>query len=225
MSNKVILLTVLATVLGCAAQTKESPSQSNGFIKDERPLATTLVYECPGYEFVTRLGPGEMALWYEDNYVILSQVRSASGAQYEEGDIIFWNKGEESRLSVGERTYTNCVVVPKRGPWEDARRRGVDFRAFGQEPGWELEIQEGRHLLFVGDYGMNRVMLSDPGVIQEGQMKVYDGAESGYQLRIEIVDEICNDTMRGDSFPSRVSVFSNGKRFRGCGRSLDSPWE
>src|SRR5688572_27332616 len=28
-------------------------------------------------------------------------------------------------------------------PWREARGRGIDFRAIGQEPGWYLEIDDG----------------------------------------------------------------------------------
>jgi membrane-bound inhibitor of C-type lysozyme len=214
----------LAACGGDDARRSESLGLAD-FTPDERPLATTLVYECNGYEFVARLGPGEMALWLEDRYVILSQVRSASGTLYEEGDISFWSKGDEAMLTVAGQNYQNCHLLPERVPWEDARRRGVKFRAAGNEPGWYLEIQGGRQLLFVADYGLQRVMVSDPVEERIDPAHVYHGTTGVDDLRVVIVDVPCFDTMSGDAFPSHVEVTLNGVTYPGCGRSLDYPWE
>lgn len=194
------------------------------FASDDRPLATTLAYDCNGYEFIARLGPGEMAVWLEEGYVILSQVRSASGALYEEGDISFWSKGDEAMLNVAEVSYQNCHLVPERAPWEDARRRGVDFRAVGNEPGWYLEVRSGRQLLFVGDPGLKRVIVTDQDEESVGVTHTHHGVTEAHNLLVEIVDEPCFDTMSGKAFPSRVVVTLDGTAFRGCGQNLDYPW-
>jgi putative lipoprotein len=176
-------------------------------------------------DFIARTGPGEIALWLEDRYVILSHVRSASGAKYQEGDTVFWSKGEEAMLSVGGQTYPECKLAPARVPWEDARRRAVDFRAVGNEPGWSLEIKNGQQLLLVGDYGMQRVMLPDPGFQPTADGRVYHAVSGTDDLVIEIVDGQCVDSMSGASFPSQVNVTWNGRMLSGCGMALDHPWE
>ncbi len=200
-------------------------SDSNDFKPDPRPMGKTLVYECTGIEFVARVGPGEMALWLEDRYLILSQVRSASGTRYEEGDVLFWQKGEEALLEVGNQRYGDCRINHARAPWEDARRRGVDFRAVGNEPGWYLELQQGQHLLFVGNYGSDRVLLPAPEEEQAGPTRVYHAISEAHDLRLEITDESCTDSMKGDSFPAQVLVHLDGRTYWGCGRDLDHPWE
>lgn len=217
---------LLCLLLGaCGGATGYNPARDVlGFERDDRPLATTFVYDCNGYEFVARLGPGEMALWLEDRYVVLSQVRSASGALYEEGDTSFWIKGEEAMLTIGQQSYLNCQLMPARVPWEDARRRGVDFRAQGNEPGWSLEIKRGRQLLFVADYGALRVLVPDPGEVLSGDMRVYAGGTAASALRVEIEEVPCADTMSGDTFPASVVVTLDNTAYSGCGESLDYPW-
>jgi len=196
-----------------------------GYSRDTRPLGKTMVYECSEYEFITRLGPGEMAVWLEDRYLVLSRVRSASGVKYQEGDTVFFSKGEDVLLELDGQRHTDCRQVPARVPWEDARRRGVNFRAVGNEPGWHLEIREGQHLLFVGDYGALRVMTPDPGVHRDGAARTYQASSEAQKLQVEILDEPCTDTMKGDVYPSRVSVQVAGKVYRGCGRDLKIPWQ
>jgi len=39
------------------------------------------------------------------------------------------------------------------GVWQQAKLRGVSFRAIGQEPGWLLEITDSSEILLVTDYG------------------------------------------------------------------------
>lgn len=192
---------------------------------DERPLATTLVYDCSGYEFVARLGPGEMALWLPDQYVVLPQVRSASGALYEEGDVSFWSKGDDAMLTVADEIYQDCQLQPQRVPWEDARRRGVDFRATGNEPGWHLEIKSGKQMLFVYAYGMQRALVPNPTGEKADSTRVYKGVSGGRELQVEILEQACVDNMSGDQFPNRVVVTFDDTRYEGCGQDLEYPWE
>ena len=218
-------LRIGVVLLACAAGRLHAAQPLADFHPDERPLAKTMVYDCNGYDFIARLGPGEMALWLPERYVILSQVRSASGAKYEEGDIEFWSKGDEAMLTVGNQQYLNCILVPGRVPWEDARRRGVAFRAVGNEPGWSLEIQNDRHLLFIGEYGMRRVATPDPGVQLQGDVRRYHAVTESADLQVEISEELCTDTMSGETFPTRVTVTLSDDIFYGCGRDLDYPWQ
>ena len=200
-------------------------AEQGGFQPDERPLATTLVYDCNGYDFTARLGPGEMAVWLPDRYVVLSQVRSASGILYEEGDIAFWSKGSEAMLTVAEQSYLNCQLQPERVPWEDARRRGVDFRAVGNEPGWHLEIQSGRQLLFVSAYGAEKSLVQDPYEETTDGVHTYTGMSGSHALKVDIVEQPCVDTMSGQQFPTRVTVTFNNTHYEGCGQNLEYPWE
>ena len=221
--NKFLVALLSLSLSACAG----SSAQDTRSVQEAEtlPVVKTLVYECLGAEFIARTGPGEIALWLEDRYVILSQVRSGSGAKYQEGDIVFWSKGDEATLTVGGRVYPDCKLAPLRVPWEDARRRAVDFRAAGNEPGWSLEIKDGQQLLFIGDYGMRRVMLPDPGAQATADGRIYHAVSDSDDLVVEIIDAECRDTMRGDLFPSQVNVAWNGRVLNGCGMALDHPWE
>lgn len=227
MENRLIALTLALVFLltGCAGSGARAAEPISDFRPDQRPLAKTMVYDCNGYDFTARLGPGEMAVWLPDRYVILSQVRSASGTKYVEGDIEFWSKGDEAILNVGNQQHLNCALVPWRVPWEDARRRGVEFRAVGNEPGWSLEIQGDKHLLFLGDYGMRRIIMPNPGVQLQGNVRRYHAVTESADLQVEIIEEPCFDTMSAEPFSSQVTVTLNTDIFYGCGRDLDYPWQ
>ena len=218
-------LTICIALAGCGSGPLRASDPGADFQPDGRPLASTLVYDCNGFDFIARLGPGEMALWLPDRYVVLSQVRSASGTKYQEGDIEFWSKGDEAILTLGSEQYMGCTLQPWRVPWEDARRRGVDFRAIGNEPGWSLEIQAGQHLLFTGDTGMRRRLTPDPGALVQGQRRRWHAVTEAVDLQVEVIDEPCVDTLSGETFPSGVTVTLDGETLYGCGRELDHPWQ
>ena len=100
MRFKLLLLSSLLAACGGQEVRGTQSSSVADWNSDPRPLGKTLVYECADYEFVARLGPGEMAIWLEDRYMILSQVRAASGVKYQEGDTEFWMKGDEASLKL-----------------------------------------------------------------------------------------------------------------------------
>ena len=51
---------------------------------------------------------------------------------------------------------TTCRENRRRSILEDARARGVEFRASGNEPGWVWELLADR-MIFIGAYGAERV--------------------------------------------------------------------
>jgi putative lipoprotein len=181
----------------------------------------TLVYECGEYEFVVRAGADEVALYLPDDYRVLGRVRSASGARYEDGELVFWSKGDEAMLDVGAKRYRGCLLNPSRGPWEDARRRGVSFRAVGQEPGWVLEIQPQRNMLLVADYGGRRVLLPTPDSELLDGVERYEAADDRHRLVVEIELRHCFDSMSGEAYSNRVRVILDQREYRGCGESLE----
>jgi uncharacterized membrane protein len=105
--------------------------------------------------------------------------------------------------------------------WEAARERGLMFRGVGQEPGWVVEIGEGR-ITLVTDYGSNEVVTPAPQpVVDAASGTTWDVATEGNDVRIEFREEVCTDTMSGERFSMTVSVVLNGIRYDGCGRRLD----
>ncbi len=128
-------------------------------------------------------------------------------------------------LEVGGVSYTDCRLNPSRAPWEDARRRGVEFRAVGNEPGWHLEVRAEENLLFVGDYGTTRLLFDKPETTEEGDLRHYRAEANGESIDVTVSETLCVDTMKGEQFPYTVLVQVNGRSFSGCGRALDYPWE
>lgn len=211
---------LLLFLLSACSGPSPSPSDGMAFVK----TGQILVYECGDYDFVTYSGAGKVALYTARDQRLLSQVPAASGAKYTDEEVTLWSHGDEAMLDLGYRKYTHCQLNRRRIPWEEARRRGVDFRAVGQEPGWYLEIAHARQILFVAAYGSQRVLFPTPEPVLDEEREIYEATDASHSLRVEVSLQHCIDTMSGEVFDSRVQVSLDGKHYEGCGEALEHWW-
>jgi uncharacterized membrane protein len=105
--------------------------------------------------------------------------------------------------------------------WREARRRGVQFRAVGQEPGWLVEVYDDR-LRFLWAYGQHEVTVPRAGAdsAAEAGRTVYRGTTDRGPLRIVAEERRCTDVMSGEGFSHTVTVTFDGRTYAGCGRPL-----
>ena len=115
-------------------------------------------------------------------------------------------------------------------PWDGVffqLARDRDFRAIGQEPGWQLEIHKGAEMRFVYDYGRSTAVMpaAKSQLNSSTGTRTYHSVAEGNDLRVEIVPVRCTDAMSGREFQATVSVTLNERSFRGCGEELATPYQ
>lgn len=119
-------------------------------------------------------------------------------------------------------------TAPRRAdPWTEARARGVDFRAVGNEPGWYAELDAGAQVKLVLGYGEQTLAMPAPATWKAGAENGYKGAArdtakgtAGIGVTITSVPKACNDGMSDAVYPLTVTVEVEDATFRGCGRDL-----
>ncbi|HEY3516677.1 MAG TPA: YbaY family lipoprotein [Gammaproteobacteria bacterium] len=183
----------------------------------------TYVYDCDGdLSFTVRPGAGEVAFWAPESlggaYQVLSMTRAASGVRYQEGDTVFWTKGDLATIEIGGQRFVDCRSNPSKVPWADAKRRGAIFRGLGQEPGWFVEIFADR-LALVTDTGTNRTEAKHSGAVVDAGRMTYRTAE-GPEVTIVIDRQPCADIMSGEPFEAAVTASIENRTLKGCGRFL-----
>jgi heat shock protein HslJ/membrane-bound inhibitor of C-type lysozyme len=149
----------------------------------------------------------------------MTEVRTASGAKYEvPGDrsTSFWSQGNRGTLVVAGKTLPECAPA------------SPAFTAMGNEPGWRLDIVDGR-LTLVTDYGAKTTTLPTPAVETLAGGRRYAGVADGRSIAVTVRDRVCEDTMTGMPRPNAVAVTVDGTTLTGCGgdpASLlqGSPW-
>lgn len=216
-------LLIAATLLGALLAGPGPAAVAGGDGTGAAPRSgQTFVYECGDTEFVTRI-EGDVAWVFSSSGTLrLPRVRTASGAKFESEEAMLWSKGEEALITLGGETYEDCRNNRRRAIWEDAKLRGVDFRAVGNEPGWVLEISERTRITYEGDYGQTRLELrSQPPVEDDAARGArYVATDGGHRMTVLIEATSCRDSMSGERFQSRVTVNLDGRELHGCGRPL-----
>jgi len=159
-------------------------------------------------------------------YAVRAEIRGADGQ-------LLWLTTQRHTAELGERASGEeiTVMLQRVGAEQSAEARpktamvkaqeaGASFWAVGNEPGWHLAIYPDEKLVFVGDYGETTVTTPDPGAQTEGTETIYLANTDTDQLKVEISEMPCDDSMSGESFDYQVKVISNEKLFSGCGQDL-----
>jgi uncharacterized membrane protein len=219
---RALIALMLSMLTGCS--TINGTNEQDNVSHYQPPEPQTYVFECDdNYSFVARQANKVVWLFLPHKTVNLPQVPADSGLKYSEGKITFWLGNDNAKLESENKHYEDCLNNRARAIWEHAKLNGVDFRAVGNEPGWYLEIYEGRKIRFVADYGevrYNDFYLPDPQIIPHARKTIYTFVIDEHELEITIKGELCRDTMVDEQYESTVTVDLDGKKYHGCGRPL-----
>ena len=217
-SLKIVFSTFALIVTGCNMLSSTSSDRYNREQQTDK-ISSIQAYECNNYKFSADTAFEDATLYLPDRTVVLDKVRSASGAKYQNSDILFWNKGDGALLEKEGNTY-NCQRNTLLEPRITGGKRPVDFRAIGNEPGWLVEIVDGHSIRILTDYGNNKVATSAPSPQLTEKAKIYEAETEAHKIRIVIVQQPCTDTMSGEQFESQVTIDLDGETFTGCGQSF-----
>jgi uncharacterized membrane protein len=182
--------------------------------------AKTFVFLCPdGYEFVARAENESVWLFLPSGTLKLEK---ESADNFRSENLLFTLKDDMSLLEESGVEHQDCRNNRRQAIWEHAKLNGADFRAIGNEPGWNLEIHNKSKLILVTDYGSKRreFDLSEPETDQTARTTRYKFKQDEHEMSLVISGESCSDSMSGERFESRVEVILNGLTLRGCGRPL-----
>ncbi|GLR46441.1 META domain-containing protein [Sphingomonas astaxanthinifaciens] len=113
-------------------------------------------------------------------------------------------------------TLSGCetMMPPPGGPPPVA---GASYRASGTEPFWGLTL-DGRQMVFSNADGM-RVAEPQPRAIHGFAGDIYQGR----RINLNIVHgQRCSDGMSDRTYPDKVQVSVDGRRFEGCGGPVET---
>jgi putative lipoprotein len=217
-----IFISFLGLLLSCSKKNdKQTAEIPTGKTKQEQKEGKVFVFDCDkNYSFVVQVAGQEAILFLPEKTITLPYVFSASGAKYEKDKVVFWIKGEEAMLEINEQIYKNCINNRRQAIWEEAKLRGVDFRAVGNEPGWHLEISKDR-IIFVTNYGSEQYEFPAAEPVSDNRAQtIYQTNNEKTTLEIVLSGKPCLDTMSDDSFETTVVIKLNSREYNGCGRAL-----
>jgi len=180
-----------------------------------------LHWQCGDQRITTRYDGLALTLLLPDREVRLAPAVSASGARFGDDRSEFWSRGaSEARLTLEGGEPIECAGADGPSPWEEARARGVTFRALGTEPGWTAEVDRGGTpaMRLVLAYGERRLTLARTTPLAGGAG--FRGEAEGIVAELRIIRESCSDGMSDAEYPASVVLTVGADTFRGCGRFL-----
>ncbi len=163
-----------------------------------------------------------IAIDFHDGTRRLDQTVSASGVRYADSVVVFWTKGGTATLERQGAPPVHCDERRADSLREDARARGVVYRALGNEPGWVLEVGPASRLSWTTNFGQDRFDFeqSQAATAPDGAT-IYTAQQGDVSIRVSIKAERCVDD--GDvEFDHVVTVESGGQTLRGCGTRLNA---
>ncbi|MFP4138265.1 MAG: COG3650 family protein [Halomonas sp.] len=216
-----LLLAGCATAPAPITPTAHAPLLPSTLFPGEAEAFTA--WRCtPDQALVTAAGEEELRLWSAHGGWRLEPAVVASGARFEEGEVSFWNKGEEAVVET-PRGRLECRTRMRREALTREQRPGVMFHARGNEPGWMVSLAHDRpEATLTLDYGSREQTLPyRVTTLDNAAGRVILGSGRGdtpFELRIEA--GACLDGMSGEPFPARVTLRVDGERYRGCGQGI-----
>lgn len=145
----------------------------------------------------------------------------ASMAYAVRGDTLRLSVPDGRRLVFSSRPSQTSVAATAGAPagsvWDDARRRGIVFRAVGREAPWTAEVFQDRRMRFARP-GEEPAEFLRPIVNRVGGASVYTGEDDTRTVRLTLTDAPCPGPIDGDTFDVAVTVDDGGDSSEGCGR-------
>ena len=218
---------VMLFLTACMAE--ESPSSHGEQASETKPSfppvrpGHTFVYDCnDGSRITVRIESDKAWLFLQSGTISLPHVKAASGAKYSDGATVYWTKGESAVMERPGHPRLECINNRAKAIWEDAKLRGADFRATGNEPGWYLEISSAYGIVFVTNYGADRLHFQrfETSSDHQSRKTVYRARNGAHGLTVSLEGRQCSDSMSGEQFETTVSVTLDETKFNGCGRAL-----
>lgn len=231
------LASAFVAIGGCAAV--ESPSGAGGTkgeaaLGEKAPLLPSALFSGQAKQFagwhcsparqhlITAVDGEILRLWSLHGAWRLPQAVVASGARYQDGEISFWNRGEQAMVET-PRGQLQCELASQREASTREDHPGVILRGQGNEPGWSVALaHDSPELTLTTDYGDNvetlpymvSVMDNDAGRV------VLENADAEAFFRVRIEAGACFDDMSGQPYPARVTLTVDGKQYSGCGQGI-----
>lgn len=209
-------ISILVATMGLAACASLSPGD------DLAEQSRLLLLSCDnGAALSARLDGSEAAVTMDGETIVLPRADISQNESYTNGRLTLIVEEPGARVAVGRRAFASCEDMAKSAPWRSAIDRGVDFRAGGNEPGWNVELADDR-LSYVGDYGETEITapLLAPVVEPATGTRRWEARSGAHSITLTVSPQTCQDTMADRAYGETVTIVVDGENDQGCGWTL-----
>lgn len=233
-------LAVIAALAGCGRDVAPTPTDATAIATAQDTtagkgslLARTFAFVCGegpvgDTRFVVRI-EGTRAFVYPGEQQTPLRLDRLDGdttsvdlGTYADGGDRLVMMGDSARLTAAAKRYEGCHNRPDEALWEYARLNGVDFRAVGHGPAWNLDVHDDSLLVFVTDSGRTRLVFPapPPDVNARALRGVYRASAGARTIEATLRGQACIDADDGTRFETTVAVRLDSATYVGCGRNV-----
>ncbi|SEO54918.1 hypothetical protein [Aquisalimonas asiatica] len=217
-----VIVVLVLWASGCArhdgdpdrVDAREAPEPAPG-----APGVLVNVFDCAdGERVVTRGREGERLIAHRDGDTWDMLAVDDAETTYESDDGAVWQRdGAQAQWTGPEGGQVRCGETPGAVVWEEARLRGVDYRAEAGDQSWELEL-DGDTLSF-RHRSRDGVLRVDDAEWRDDRGRL-DGGDPETGIALERLDMPCD---HGDGVDTleQVRITVEGRPLQGCGGFLD----
>ncbi|MEX2125276.1 MAG: YbaY family lipoprotein [Woeseia sp.] len=152
-------------------------------------------------------------------YAVRGEIRDADGR-------LIWTTDTANSIDADEMSIDLGTLLLVRAPSDtgNVAPGSADeslFTARGNEPGWLLTI-DAQNMTLKWNYGDDETVVPVPEPSPSGASgdgRSYVSVTEAQDLRVDVVDRICRDSMTGMPHPNGVTVSIDGQTLQGCGGS------
>ena len=104
--------------------------------------------------------------------------------------------------------------------WRQKGEQGIDFYGVGNEPFWNIEIDNEKMILFkLADWQKPVIVpIEKPKIYKDSTVYIIPDST---RLRITIMNEFCSDGMSDFLYEQKIQVRYKGQLYKGCGMWLN----
>lgn len=192
-------------------------------------VPVTSAYDCVARErpftIITQTTETGLTLFIPEPFVPrtmhLPRVESASGEQYESEGITAWTKGKEAMFLIDTVGVSECSYDAEAVLWETAKLGGADFRGFGKDPDWTLEIREREQLeISIGEAPPLTAVALDIVTNEASLETVFQSEYEGTSLIVTLSGEACSVASDSTWYATTVLITYGESTYSGCGKAL-----
>jgi uncharacterized membrane protein len=203
----------------------DAPTGAINALPETRPgnFLTTRAWQCDANGYVvTSQAKDSKSLWVflPGQTTLVPPASDNTDGHFLDDRIDIKMTGLNANLRIDGKT-DSCIENRPMSIREDAKLRGVDFWATGNEPPWRLEISAATLILKTG-YEKIAHEFSTPTPVTNDADKTarYETSNAREHLTINIEGRRCSDSMSGEEFSTTVKLELDGIQLNGCGQAL-----
>jgi hypothetical protein len=103
--------------------------------------------------------------------------------------------------------------------WSKKKYEGIEFFGVGNEPFWNIEIDEQKEILFQLADWSKPLPFKPTKPLLAGDSTIYKTSNDSGQLHVVVYNQFCSDGMSDFIYNNKVKVTYRNKTFNGCGLS------